>query len=696
MDLNLKEIKGDSMLVHKELIQKLNQEAKAEYEKGLQEVKAIWEEEHDQDDKFRKFAFRIADKLIFYSELEKEFSDNYYKEKSSDDLRATNLQLFDELKAENYETCYANPEYTSTVFGTELGPMFASYYISVRSCMNFAFEHKLYAFQRKLGQFIELYKLLKTGSEETSQYREIIIKLTKDLHIDRTTIHILEQFDPEISKYEDIVMNADLSNINYFYQYGKNISANEIKTADFLMNYPEDKINKFVKEMIKAYIRGFELSRKDIKKKETLKIIYNIGQERIVRELVKGINAKGLKVILNDAVSTSANRQYGYDHRFDKALYFDEDFVNRMLTHQEEVMEACSDHLVKFSGPIFFNKFGERPFKPIQKKTCLKLTGEQQKLNQFYSVSMNKLYQRYMPRTETSFTIIGFPVPDIGEQFEAIFEDTLALNMIDTDHHEQIQQYIIDELDKADFVHVKGKNGNKTDIMVKMQKLVDPSKHTNFVNCGSDVNIPVGEVFTTPTLKATNGVLHVKETYLKNMRYENLKIAFKDGYVKEYTCSNFKDEKDNKSYIQENIMFPHETLPLGEFAIGTNTKAHVMSKKYNILPIIPVLIDEKMGPHFAIGDTCFSWEEDFAVFNPIDGKEITARENEHSAMRKNDIQKAYTNCHTDITLPYEDLDFITAITSEGEKIDIIRNGRFVIPGTEELNDPLTTFKDYNQ
>ncbi|MBC8416568.1 MAG: aminopeptidase [Candidatus Cloacimonetes bacterium] len=411
---------------------------------------------------------------------------------------------------------------------------------------------------------------------------------------------------------------------------------------------------------------------------------------------MKGFNAKGLKAILNDAISTSANRQYGYDHRFDKALYFDEDFINRMLAHQEEVMEACFDHLVKFSGPIFFNKFGEKPFKPVQKKTCLKLSREQQKLNQFYSVSMNKLHQKYMPRTETSFSIIGFPVPDIGKQFEAIFDDTLALNMIDTEHHEQIQQFIIDELDKADFVHVKGKSGNKTDIMVKMQKLVDPFKHTNFENCGADVNIPVGEVFTSPSLKSTNGVLHVKETYLKSMRFENLKITFEDGYVKEYSCSNFNDEEDNKSYIQENILFPHETLPLGEFAIGTNTMAHVMSKKYNILPIMPVLIVEKMGPHFAIGDTCFSWEEDFAVFNPIDGKEISARENEQSAMRKTDIQKAYTNCHTDITLPYEDLDFITAITSEGEKIDIIRNGRFVIPGTGELNDPLNNFQIDNQ
>lgn len=42
---------------------------------------------------------------------------------------------------------------------------------------------------------------------------------------------------------------------------------------------------------------------------------------------------------------------------------------------------------------------------------------------------------------------------------------------------------------------------------------------------------------------------------------------------------------------------------------------------------MPILIAEKMGPHFAVGDTCYSHAEDVKVYNP-DGKEIVARENE--------------------------------------------------------------------
>ncbi len=88
-----------------------------------------------------------------------------------------------------------------------------------------------------------------------------------------------------------------------------------------------------------------------------------------------------------------------------------------------------------------------------------------------------------------------------------------------------------------------------------------------------------------------------------------------------------------------------------------------------------------------MGDTCYSWAEDTAVYNP-DGKEIIARDNEISILRKTDIGKAYLGCHTDITIPYEELGKIEVICSDGTRIPVIENGRFVLEGTEELNVPL--------
>ena len=99
------------------------------------------------------------------------------------------------------------------------------------------------------------------------------------------------------------------------------------------------------------------------------------------------------------------------------------------------------------------------------------------------------------------------------------------------------------------------------------------------------------------------------------------------------------------------------------------------------------MIAEKTGPHFAVGDTCYSLAEDTPVFNP-DGKEIVARENEISRLRKDEPQKAYFNCHTDITIPYDELDQITVLKHDGSHADIIRDGKFVVPGTEMLNQYL--------
>ena len=64
-----------------------------------------------------------------------------------------------------------------------------------------------------------------------------------------------------------------------------------------------------------------------------------------------------------------------------------------------------------------------------------------------------------------------------------------------------------------------------------------------------------------------------------------------------------------------------------------------------------------------------------------------AKENEMSAFRKTDMSKAYFQCHTDITIPYDELSEITAVAEDGKETMIIQNGRFVLAGVEALNEP---------
>ena len=250
---------------------------------------------------------------------------------------------------------------------------------------------------------------------------------------------------------------------------------------------------------------------------------------------------------------------------------------------------------------------------------------------------------------------------------------------------------IIDALDQADYVEVTGRGRNETDIRVKLHTLADRTRETNFENCVADVNIPLGEVFTSPLLAGTEGLLHVGNVYVEDYQFKNLRIRFAEGRVTDFSCENFKPDGDwmeqGRKLVKQVILRGHDWLPLGEFAIGTNTAAYAMAKRFGIGDKLPILIAEKMGPHFAVGDTCYSFAEDSPMYNP-DGREVIARDNEVSLLRRTDMAKAYFSCHTDITIPYSELGDITAVRADGSRIGIIRDGRFALAGTEALNEAL--------
>ena len=324
---------------------------------------------------------------------------------------------------------------------------------------------------------------------------------------------------------------------------------------------------------------------------------------------------------------------------------------------------------------------------PKQSPHAVQYDEEGRKLLNRLRAETSRITNKYIPQEETSFTIMALPVRSIGEDFREIFRETVRVNTLDAAHYTEIQQKLIDALDQAEYAHILGRGGNQTDLKVRLHPLEDPEAQTKFENCVADVNIPLGEVFTSPVLTGTEGLLHVGRVFLEGLEYKDLKIRIKDGMVEDYSLANYPDEEENRRFFRENVLKHHNTLPMGEFAIGTNTYAYVMAEKYGIEGKLPILIAEKTGPHFAFGDTCYSQAEEVRVYNQ-DGKEIIAKENEVSCKWRDNPTEAYFNCHTDITIPFAELGSITAVKENGEEITLIADGRFVLPGTEELNLPL--------
>ncbi len=643
---------------------------------------------------------KTADFLMLMQKAWEKTESGTLKHASLEELKVWNQMLYEDIAGDAYQRSFANPSYAVAELGETYGQILSFVYAELRGMIVYAYEQRAEEMLIYMELFLQLHSAFCTEElptkEELLQDVYWFISDNSDISVTR---RIREQLDPSLSFFRDIIMEADLEDLRYLYQFGEYITDTEIQTSQYLNTLPLEEIEKIASVFTEGYRIGFLVNQKPLYKKKTVNIRYCIGFERIIRQAVINFQKMGLESILYRAAvsrvnmreanrigcyGTSANRQYEYDHKGDAALFMDKAFVERKLGVLRTAYETYKELAEVHAGPAVMEVFGEKPFEPEGKTEALKLNKKQQENQVLLNSRAGQITNEYIKGEERSFTIIAFPVPDIGERFPEIFADTVKLNTLDYKTWQKIQQKMIDVLDTGTYVRIKGRNGNQTDLLVALKSMEDPLHETVFENCVADVNIPVGEVFTSPKLKGTKGVLHVSGVYLDGLYYKDLRLTFCDGMIAEYTCANYQEEEENKRYLRENVLFHHKTLPMGEFAIGTNTTAYMMGKKYGIAGRLPILIAEKMGPHFAVGDTCFSWEEDVVTCNP-DGKKMIAKENECSMLRKEDVEKAYFNCHTDITIPYDELGEIVVLHKDGTETAIIQEGRFVLEGTAYLN-----------
>lgn len=669
------------------------------YELSMERIQSILDETTIKEE-YLDYFLKTAKFILKIREVVSYVSEDKLKDLSLEELKKLNDSLYEDILPENYETSYANPAYAANKLGLKYGKLLSFLYTEIRGMIAFAFEYRINFIAMYAELFIEIYNYFE--EEDSYTYKDVkraIYDFESDYVTDLIEYRVRETLDDSLSFANDIIGNWDLNDLRYLYQFGEYIGDNEVKIAEFLNSLSKDDIKAMAFTYTDGYRRGFANGGIDLSKKSTVAIRYSIGFERMVKEALQQFKEMGLNATIFRAAVSSVNkrqhlkvgyhsigpnRQYDYDHRFDNGIYLDKAFNDRKLTGLRLAYEKYKDLAKVYAGPALIEVFGEKNFEPVVKEEAVKLDKRQQKLSVDYNRESNLITNQYINGEEISFTIIAYPIPEIGDNFTEIFRETVKVNTLDNDLYRKIQQHIIDALDQGEYVKIIGSGDNKTDLQVMLYELNNPEKETIFENCTADVNIPVGEVFTSPKLTGTKGVLHVSKVYLRELEYKELYLEFVDGKITNYTCKNFEKQEENLNFIKENLLYNQETLPLGEFAIGTNTTAYVMAKKYNISDKLPILIAEKTGPHFAIGDTCYQMSEDRKVYNP-DGKEIVARDNEISILRKTDLEKAYFNCHTDITIPYDELGEISVYKKNGDSIAIIKDGKFVLPGTEELN-----------
>lgn len=619
------------------------------------------------------------------------------------ELQRWNAALYAEA-AERYEDSYLNPRVAVAKLGP-IGAELSALYMELQGLILSAYQQDLEDIVCVLETFVQVYCMFTSAREDkeqvdTKQLRDVLYSYAHDYSEDFLQRKMDAMYIPARSYARHLILDYDFLDPADICRIGYYVSDTALRTAEFIAQLPDDSIDRMARTWYQGFRDGFRIQGKPYEKKSVVEFSYPAGFERVVKRTAALFAEDGFDFTIplrpqhfltrtpgrSRQLYESPNPQMDFDHSYDLALVMGDRICARMLEEQRRIFRSYGDEIGRYAGPVVMESFGAPAFEPVEEPARLRFTTHQSEVYGHYQNSVQLLVHEFVREEERSFTIIAWPLPTIGPDFEAIFRETEAVNTLSSAAYRPVQERLIAALDEARSVHILGK-GNATDLCVQLHPLADPARETNFENCLSDVNIPLGEVFTSPQLEGTSGVLNVHTVFIEGFRFRDLRIRFEDGRVADYSCANFPDPEQGRALMRKVIFGEKERLPMGEFAIGTNTRAYRMAQRYGIGALMPILIAEKTGPHFAVGDTCYSFMEDMHLYNP-DGKELVAKDNSCSILRKTEPEKAYFAVHTDITIPYDELDRITAIRADGSEIPIIADGRFVLAGTEVLNEAL--------
>jgi len=183
----------------------------------------------------------------------------------------------------------------------------------------------------------------------------------------------------------------------------------------------------------------------------------------------------------------------------------------------------------------------------------------------------------------TRWCVLRWPTPSMAqaagmstEAFENLYFDVCTMN------YAKMARAMVPlerRMKRADCVHLKAPG---TDLTFSI-------KGIGAKMCKGDRNIPDGEVFSCPVKTSVNGAIQFNTpTLYAGTKFENVRLAFKDGKVVKATANNSKR-------LNEILDTDAGARYVGEFSLGFNP--------YILNPMCDILFDEKIAGslHFTPG-----------------------------------------------------------------------------------------------
>ena len=383
------------------------------YNLTIERMKLILEEE-SVDDRYLDYFRTVAQFILLIDQIQERNSVSLEK------LKEENLALYQDV-IDNYDTSYANPEYAIQVFGREIGEILSFLYTEIRSEIAYVYEKKMENLAICNELFIEIYNSFE--EEETPNFKslkEIIYWYASDYCDVFVAERLMEKMDSNNRFAIDIIMNSDLDDLRYLYKYGEYISDEEYNTVAMLQGLSKEEVSSIADMYIEGFQEGCEDIGVDLSKKDTIYIQYQIGTERIVKEVVKGFERIGLKATsCRNAVSVMTKEkqrngfyskkrtQYEADHWNDQGLFINKKYVERKLDVVKNVFEQQKERTAAFAGGVLIGVGDEKATLQPQ-KAAICLNEKQEILQKLFEEKMEQLTNKYLLK-ELNITVVDIP-----------------------------------------------------------------------------------------------------------------------------------------------------------------------------------------------------------------------------------------------------------------------------------------------
>lgn len=368
------------------------------YELTIERIMRITSEETVREP-YRRFFCHVANFLLRIHDLKESLAEEARSRMQREHLDAEMNMLYQDVLAEYYETSYANPAYAVKMLGKESGAFLCALYAELRGEISYVYAGRTDYIIILNELFVEIYNRFE-GEElpSVSSLKEIFYWYASDYCDVFAADRVREEIDPSMSEAAlCVITESNLQDLRYLYQFGEYISDKEWERAVYLNSLTQEEIDASAENVLNVL-------RDDIMAGSTIGIQLIPGMERLIRKIVRDLQAKDVNVMIKRRAVSVITRngsemntfgQYEYDHRYDIGLFLGKRFVERKVEVMRTTFEQNRKMAENFAGVLVLKDEDVTSVLPKEKEEAIHLNEKQEELWTLMNEKIEQLTLQY-------------------------------------------------------------------------------------------------------------------------------------------------------------------------------------------------------------------------------------------------------------------------------------------------------------